>query len=167
MKMCSHVIGDYHDEPSAETKLFLSPYGWDVPQELMDVIERHESAAKDYRPFTDLEIMLAGSSPLPIITNPMSSPLVKYLKNDLNLQEWNATEICHDLWYFEMHKEDDGFEDDPGEYFREEVLCDYDASDDIFRKGMRLLDDYLNNMPHWQLKGHTPTETMDMLNKEE
>ena len=93
------------------------------------------------------------------------SPVVSV--HDLNLHEWHATEICHDLWYFEMHKEDEGFEDDPGEYFREEVLYDYDASDDIFRKGMRLLDDYLNNLPHWQLKGHTPIETMDMLNKEE
>ena len=167
MKMGSHDTGDYNDEPSAETTLFLSPYSWDVPQELIDVIERHESVAKDYRLFSEFELLLAANSPVPLITNPMRDPLVEYLTHDLGLHEWHATEICHDLWYFEMHKEDEGFEDDPGEYFREEVLYDYDTSDAIFRKGMRLLDDYLNYMPHWQLKGHTPTEAMDMLNKEE
>lgn len=167
MKMGSHDTGDYDDETSAETTLFLSPYSWEVPRELKDVIERHESVAKDYRLFSELEIILAANSPVPLITNPMREPFVEYLTHDLNLHEWHATEICHDLWYFEMHKEDEGFEDDPGEYFREEVLYDYDASNDIFRKGMRLLDDYLNNLPHWQLKGHTPIETMDMLNKEE
>ena len=30
-------------------------------------------------------------------------------------------------------------------------------------EAMLMLDDYLNNMPHWQLKGHTPAETMALI----
>ena len=167
MKMNIHHTAPYDDEPTPATTLFLSPYCWEVPQELADVIARHEAAAKDYKLYSEFEILLAANSPVPLVTNPMREPFIEYLTHDLSLHEWHAVEICHDLWYFEMHKEDEGFEDDPGEYFREEVLYDYDASDAIFRKGIRMLDDYLNNMPHWQLKGHTPTEAMDMLNKEE
>ena len=166
MKMNIHHTAPYDDEPTPTTTLFLSPYSWEVPQELADVIAKHESAAKDYKQFSEFEMILAANSPVPLVTNPMREPFMEYLTHDLRLNEWQAMEICHDLWYFEMHKEDEGFEDDPGEYFREEVLYDYDASDAIFRKGMRMLDEYLNNLPHWQLKGHTPTEAMAMLNKE-
>ena len=166
MKMNVHPTGGYGDEPTSASTLFLSPYCWEMPGELADVIARHEPAAKDYKLFSEFEILLAASSPVPQVTNPMREPFKEYLMHDLNLHEWHSMEICHDLWFFEMHKEDEGFEDDPGKYFREEVLYDYDASDAVFRKGMRLLDDYLNNLPHWQLKGHTPTEAMEMLNKE-
>ena len=167
MKMNIHFTGDFDEEPTPESILFLSHYGWEDPQELADVITRHESVAKDYKRYSEIELILAANSPVPLITNPMREPFIEYLTHDLNLHEWHAMEICHDLWFFEMHKEDEGFEDDPGEYFRDEVLYDYYASDAIFRKGMRMLDDYLNNLPHWQLKGHTPTEAMDMLSKEE
>ena len=167
MKMNIHYTEPYGEEPMPATTLFLSPYGWEVPQELADVIAKHESVAKDYKLFSEFELILAANSPVPLVANPMREPFMEYLTRDLSLNEWQAMEICHDLWYFEMHKEDEGFEDNPGEYFREEVLYDYDASDAVFQKGMRMLDDYLNNLPHWQLKGHTPTEAMVMLNKEQ
>ena len=32
---------------------------------------------------------------------------------------------------------------------------------------MKLLDEYLNNMPHWQLKGHTPFEAHGLLSEED
>ena len=166
MKMNVHHTGSYGDEPTPATTLFLSPYCWEMPGELADVIARHESAAKDYKLFSRLEIMMAGNNPVPMIINPMLEPFLKFLTLDLNLDDSNAIGICHDLWYREMHKYEEDFEEeDTGTYFREDVLCDYDSNDSMFKKGMKMLDDYLNYMPHWQLKGHTPVEAQSCLSE--
>jgi len=168
LKFTQHQTGRLTDEPSEDTLLFLSPYGWDMPSELDDVIKKRESLAKDYHLFTIVEVMYAAVMPMPRIANPMHDAFFSLLTEDLNYNDWLASEICHGLWYREMHKYEEDFEEeDPGQYFREEVLYDYDSSDSLFRKAMKLLDDYLNNMPHWQLKGHTPIEAHGLLSEED
>lgn len=168
LKFTQHQTGRLTDEPSEDTLLFLSPYGWDMPSELDDEIKKRESLAKDYHLFTIVEVMYAAVMPMPRIANPMHDAFFSLLTGDLNYNDWLASEICHGLWYREMHKyEEDSEEEDPGQYFREEVLYDYDSSDSLFRKAMKLLDDYLNNMPHWQLKGHTPMEAHGLLSEED
>ena len=168
LKFTQHQTGRLTDEPSEDTLLFLSPYGWDMPSELDDEIKKRESLAKDYHLFTIVEVMYAAVMPMPRIANPMHDAFFSLLTDDLNYNDWLASEICHGLWYREMHKyEEDSEEEDPGQYFREEVLYDYDSSDSLFRKAMKLLDDYLNNMPHWQLKGHTPMEAHGLLSEED
>ena len=168
LKFTQHQTGRLIDEPSEDTLLFLSPYGWDMPSELDDEIKKRESLAKDYHLFTIVEVMYAAVMPMPLIANPMHNAFFSLLTDDLNYNDWLASEICHGLWYREMHKYEEDFEEeDPGQYFREEVLYDYDSSDSLFRKAMKLLDDYLNNMPHWQLKGHTPMEVHGLLSEEE
>ena len=168
LKFTQHQTGILIDEPSEDTLLFLSPYGWDMPSELDDEIKKRESLAKDYHLFTIVEVMYAAVMPMPLIANPMHNAFFSLLTDDLNYNDWLASEICHGLWYREMHKYEEDFEEeDPGQYFREEVLYDYDSSDSLFRKAMKLLDDYLNNMPHWQLKGHTPMEVHGLLSEED
>ena len=168
LKFTQHQTGRLTDEPSEDTLLFLSPYGWDMPSELDDEIKKRESLAKDYHLFTIVEVMYAAVMPMPRIANPMHDAFFSLLTEDLNYNDWLASEICHGLWYREMHKYEEDFEEeDPGQYFREEVLYDYDSSDSLFRKAMKLLDDYLSNMPHWQLKGHTPIEAHGLLSEED
>ena len=168
LKFTQHQTGRLTDEPSEDTLLFLSPYGWDMPSELDDEIKKRESLAKDYHLFTIVEVMYAAVMPMPRIANPMHDAFFSLLTEDLNYNDWLASEICHGLWYREMHKYEEDFEEeDPGQYFREEVLYDYDSSDSLFRKAMKLLDDYLNYMPHWQLKGHTPMEVHGLLSEED
>ena len=168
LKFTQHQTGRLTDEPSEDTLLFLSPYGWDMPSELDDEIKKRESLAKDYHLFTIVEVMYAAVMPMPRIANPMHDAFFSLLTEDLNYNDWLASEICHGLWYREMHKYEEDFEEeDPGQYFREEVLYDYDSSDSLFRKAMKLLDDYLNNMPHWLLKGHTPIEAHGLLSEED
>ena len=168
LKFTQHQTGRLIDEPSEDTLLFLSPYGWDMPSELDDEIKKRESLAKDYHLFTIVEVMYAAVMPMPLIANPMHNAFFSLLTDDLNYNDWLASEICHGLWYREMHKYEEDFEEeDPRQYFREEVLYDYDSSDSLFRKAMKLLDDYLNNMPHWQLKGHTPMEVHGLLSEED
>lgn len=168
LKFTQHQTGRLTDEPSEDTLLFLSPYGWDMPSELDDEIKKRESLAKDYHLFTIVEVMYAAVMPMPRIANPMHDAFFSLLTEDLNYNDWLASEICHGLWYREMHKYEEDFEEeDPGQYFREEVLYDYNSSDSLFRKAMKLLDDYLNNMPHWQLKGHMPMEVHGLLSEED
>ncbi len=168
LKFTQHQTGRLTDEPSEDTLLFLSPYGWDMPSELDYEIKKRESLAKDYHLFTIVEVMYAAVMPMPRIANPMHDTFFSLLTEDLNYNDWLASEICHGLWYREMHKYEEDFEEeDPGQYFLEEVLYDYDSSDSLFRKAMKLLDDYLNNMPHWHLKGHTPIEAHGLLSEED
>ena len=51
----------------------------------------------------------------------------------------------------------------PAQYFLDYVLDTIDASPKEQEKALTLLADYLNNMPHWQMRGYTPDDTMKTL----
>ena len=166
LKWTAHQIGGFMEEPTDDNLLFLSPYGWDRPVELVREMEKRESLTGGYKLFSATEVMAASVMPIPNIANPVHDDFVSMLTDELELDDGEATAVCHDLWYREMHKYEEDFkEEGPGTYFRENVLYDYDSYDYMFKKGMKMLDVYLDNMPHWQLKGHTPVETQSCLSK--
>lgn len=166
LKWTAHQIGSFMEEPTDDNQLFLSPYGWDRPVELLREMEKRASQTVGYQQFSATEVMAASVMPIPNIANPVHSDFVSMLTDELELDDREATAVCHDLWYREMHKYEEDFEEEgPGTYFRENVLYDYDSYDYMFKKGMKMLDAYLNNMPHWQLKGHTPVEAQSVLSE--
>ena len=166
LKLTIHQTDDDTD-PTNDNLLYLSRYGWDVPDELIQMTGKYKSKARDYKLFTEEEIMYAARTPVPRIANPAQKAFVALLTNDLKQSEIEAEMLCHDLWFREMHKFDRGFEDDsPGNFFRDYLIYECDCTDSLYSKAMRLLDDYLNNMPHWQLKGHTPKEVQELLSEE-
>lgn len=166
LKWTAHQIGGFMEEPTDDNQLFLSPYGWDMPVELVREIEKRKSLTGDYQQFSDTDVMAASVMPIPNIANPVHDDFVSMLTDELELDKGQAIIVCHNLWYREMHKYEEDFEEeDPGTYFRESILYDYDSDDYMFKKGMKMLDAYLNNMPHWQLKGHTPVEAQSGLSE--
>ena len=168
LKWTEHQIGNFMDEQTDDNQFFLSPYGWSMPAELVREIEKRKSLAGDYQLFSATDVMAASVMPIPNIPNPVHDDFVSMLTDELELDSLQATAVCHDLWYREMHKYEEGFEEgDPGAYFRESVLYDYDSCDYMFKKGMKMLDAYLNYMPHWQLKGHTPMEAQRCLSEQD
>ena len=147
--------------PTDDTLIFLSRYGWDTPKDLVKEIEKHRDVAPDYRLFQDIDIVRAARNPCPLIPNPKQVEFHRLLTDRLHLNEWEVIKTCHDLWYYTMHKGDEEYEHaDPGQYFVDCVLDPLELDDNLYGEAMKMLDDYLNNMPHWQLKGHTPAETM-------
>ena len=169
MKFIIHQTDSYDNKPTADNLLYLSRYGWDVPNNLALEIKKHESLAGDYKLFTKHEIIYAARTPIPQIANPAQKAFSNLLTNDIGMNKWQAMEVCHSLWFLEMHKHDNAYdntENTVATYFRDYVLDGYNCSDSLFRKAMELLDDYLNNMPHWQLKGHTPEEVQVLLSEE-
>ena len=166
LKWTAHQIGGFMEKPTDDNQLFLSPYGWDTPVHLVREIEKRKSLTGDYQQFSDTDVMAASVMPIPNIANPVHDDFVSMLTDELELDKGQAIIVCHNLWYREMHKYEEDFEEEePGTYFRESVLYDYDSYDYMFKKGMKMLDAYLNNMPHWQLRGHTPVEAQSGLSE--
>ena len=167
LKWNAHQIGGFMEEPTDDNQLFLSPYGWDRPVELVREMEKQESLTGGYKRFSATDVIDASVMPIPNIANPVHGDFVSMLTDELELDSREATAVCHDLWYREMHRNEESFDEEgPGTYFRENVLYDYDSYDYMFKKGMKMLDAYLDNMPHWQLKGHTPVETQKCLSEQ-
>lgn len=46
------------------------------------------------------------------------------------------------------------------QYFIDYVLGSIDVTPEEHEKALSLLADYLNNMPHWQMRGFTPSDIM-------
>ncbi len=160
-----HLGNNPFAEPDDDTTIFVSRYGWDMPGELDKEIKRRESVAPDYKLFKNMDVMLAGRIPMPQIPNTMYAKFTTFLSDKLHLNQWEVLETCHDLWYFTMHKGDEDFEDrEPSQYFVDCVLDSLEIDDGLFGEAMCMLDNYLNNMPHWQLKGHTPEEAKVLFN---
>lgn len=148
-----------------EATLYLSRYGWDIPGDLTNLIKKNNIA--DNRLFTSIEIIMAARNPCPIIPNPQEETFKAFLSEELHLDEWEVIETCHRLWYYYMQQDND-FEERPsaGEYFAKDVLHECDGMNrTLFLKALQQLDQYLNNLPHWQLRGHTPAETNTLLSK--
>ena len=150
-----------------DTTLYISRYGWHSPDALKREIAKHDAVAKDYQPFTEMEILMAARNPIPAIPNPLQEKFNALLRERIGLDEWETMKVCHNLWYLCMHKGDENFSyAKPGEYFKDYVLEPMAVDDLPYSEAFLLLDDYLNQMPHWQLKGHTPAEVKAMLEAE-
>ncbi len=156
---------DYY-RPTDST-LYVSRYGWASPDDLKREIAKNDAVAKDYQPFTEMEIIMASRNPMPEIPNPLQEKFNVLLRERIGLTEWEALVVCHNLWYFCMHKGDEGFSyAKPADFFKDCVLEPLEVDDQLYSDAFLLLDDYLNQMPHWQLRGHAPAEAKAMLEAE-
>ena len=164
LKFIEHNMGEEEDTDD-DTTLYLSRYCWDIPSDLTDHIRKNK--ATNYRQFSDIEIMMAARNPCPIIPNAQEEAFKTFLSKKLHLNEWEVIETCHRLWYYCM-QQGNTFEEhlSAGEYFAKDVLnyCEH-INKTLFLEALQQLDLYLNNLPHWQLRGHTPAETNKLLSK--
>ena len=139
---------------------YVSRYGWDSPKDLLNEISIRNNKVPRYRDYSDVDLIKAAHWPFPKIPNPKKSVFFSYLKNGLGLTEYDCYEAAFNLWYRAMHEEDDSFEH--GEYtsFFIDVLSWSDRELDLagLNEAMKCLTEYMNNMPRWVLKGHSPTE---------
>lgn len=166
-----HESADPMQEQTDDTYLYLSRYGWDVPKDLEREQLKYDLKPEtwilkpeDYHEFTEMEILGAARSPVPLIPNPKQRAFAQMLTDDLGMNEWEVIETCHDLWYRAMHDgEGDETLEQPEQYFEEFVLDTIDATREERLKALTLLTEYLNNMPHWQMRGFTPNDTMRAL----
>lgn len=158
-------------EQTDDTYLYLSRYGWDKPKDLereqkkFDLKpETYILKAEDFREFSEMEILAAARSPIPLIPNPKQEAFARMLTDDLGMNEWEVIETCHDLWYRAMHDgEGDETLEQPEQFFIDFVLDTIDASPKEREKALTSLTDYLNNMPYWQMRGFTPNDNMKRL----
>ncbi|MBQ2012643.1 MAG: SEC-C domain-containing protein [Bacteroidaceae bacterium] len=77
------------------------------------------------------------------------------------MDQWKAIETCHEIWYIFMHQQEaDDLLFPPESFFENVVLdtLDLELDGPLYKRAMGLLYDYLDNMPHWLLEGHTPQE---------
>lgn len=155
---------DLTEEPTDDSYFYLSHYGWDAPKDLEHERKKYNLPSDNYREFTEMEILGAARSPVPLIPNPKQKAFAQMLTDDLGMNEWEVMETCHDLWYRAMHDgEGDETLEQPERFFEEFVLDTIDATSEEREKALALLADYLNNMPHWQMRGFTPNDTMNRL----
>ena len=145
-------------DKKVEDYLFLSYWAWEDDMELEREIEKHRDVASDYRLFTFKDIVLASQVPFPEIPNPAEKEFVDMLRNDFHLNDFRIMIICHELWYLMMHKCEDTYMEQPGDFLYVELFEERDVKNPRYLKAMKCLDKYLNNMPNWVLKGHTPAE---------
>lgn len=153
-----NAIYELESDKNVEDYLFLSYWSWDDDKELKREIKKHRDVAGDYRLFTFEDIVLASQTPFPVIPNPAGKEFVDMLCNDFHLDEFRAMDICKELWYLMMHKCEGQDSEQPGDYLFVELFEVKDVKSPRYRKAMECLDKYLNNMPNWVLKGHTPAE---------
>ena len=143
-----------------ESLLFLSPYGWERPLQLEKAIADKGLATAAPKQFTMLQILEASLAPIPIIPNPKYDSFVDMLIYEMNFSDEEALDICHQLWYREMHEGDEDFyEDTTLEYFIDSVLYEYDENDYQYKRAMDQLKSFLDYMPRWQMKGQARKKT--------
>lgn len=84
-----------------------------------------------------------------------------FLCSRLGYDKDSAQLICHNLWLRAQHEEDP---DNPHgtylDYFTKKVIAEAKKKPQlsVINEGMKALQAYMNAMPRWMLKGHTPKE---------
>lgn len=144
-----------------ENLVYVSLYGWDMPDDLLREIKKKGKGVKQYRQFSDMEVMMAARKPCPQIPNQKYEAFCNMLIEDLGMDQWKAIETCHEIWYIFMHQQEaDDLLFPPESFFENVVLdtLDLELDGPLYKRAMGLFYDYLDNLPHWLLKGHTPQE---------
>lgn len=152
-----------YDNPKSDDDVFYaSLYGGDFYDDLMKEIDKYNEVTPEYHKLWDpYEIMLAGLPPIPEIPNICRDNFMTFLQKELELNEWEARNLCHVLWYLAQHRGEETC-DYPEEYMLEvldTLMIDKDFEPNVYAEAMRQMDCYLNNTPRWQLRGYTPAET--------
>ena len=162
IKRISYGNTIYDDPKSDDDVFYASPYEWDFYNELMKEISKHNDVTPDYRLLNNLdEARLAGQKPIPEVPNAYRDTFMNFLQKELELEKGDALHVCHVLWYQAQHQGEEG-SNPPEEYMLDvldALMIDKDFEPDLYAEAMRQMDCFLNNMPRWQLRGHTPAET--------
>lgn len=139
---------------------FTSPYGWDSTHALADTIARRDKIAPQRREYTMEEVIKASAS-IPSIPNKRQDEFARYLQTSLGYDRIHTDLICHNLWLRAQHEEDpDNIFGKYIDYFAHQVIDRAPKSPirSTVEIGIRHMQAYMNAMPRWFLKGHTPEE---------
>ena len=164
IKWITHGDDQYHTAESDDEVFYTSRYEWIIPPELIKEISKHDDVTPHYRQIESFEdIIHAGAMLYPQIPNDYAEKFSEYLKNTLNLTDDEVLEVCHRLWYHAQHQGELETET-PGGYMMNVMEILEEKQDKAFEtntyiEAMRQMENYLNNMPRWQLRGHTAAET--------
>jgi len=153
-------VDDITRRPDTEV-YFLSRYSWIAPQDMLNEISERSHLVQSNKEYTDYDMIGAARWPVPEIPNPKKSQFFNYLKKKLGLEEYDCYEAAFNLWFRAVHEVDEYFEF--GEYtsfFIKQVLTWSDRNLDMkgMNEAMKQLTEYMNNMPRWALRGHSPAE---------
>ena len=156
-----------YDEPTdslpPEKVIFVSRYGWEDVDAMRRETARRSALVMHPRPFTMEEIADATREGFPLIANKRQKQFENFLKKKLGCNEEEILIICYELWQFAQHEGDDDAPDSTcDDYFRKAVLCKDDTKrqfdEKLKEEALRELDEYIDNMPRWTLKGYAPAE---------
>jgi hypothetical protein len=140
---------------------YLSRYGWDSPKDLLDEINKRDHLVPNRKEYSDFDLIGAARWPIPEIPNSKKTQFFSYLKKVLGLTEYDCYEAAFNLWYRAVHEGDECFEDGQyTSYFLDNVLSwsERELDAEGLKEAFRHLTDYMNNVPRWILKGHSPAE---------
>ncbi|MBQ3634668.1 MAG: plasmid pRiA4b ORF-3 family protein [Bacteroidales bacterium] len=157
--------------PSDDDTLLFSPYfSAASPEDLDKVVRKYKKTAKAPKLLSRKEFDQIAASIIRTIYNPEDLPLHKFLSKDMDFFAATVTWFCRLAWAIEMHR---GYPasiideyTSPGQVLRDIFFSDVDLSDSNFRQALSLLDDFLNAIPHWQLRGASPSESGTLLSSE-
>ena len=139
---------------------YVSRYGWDDLNEFEKELNSHNDVVKDYHRFTNIkDIVSATMIPIPKMSNAYFEDFSAYLENRLNMNDAEILQTCLNIWYYAQHEGEEKCRP-AADYFMEKLMTKpkKELKTEEFVVAMKHLDNYLNNMPHWQLRGHTPKE---------
>jgi hypothetical protein len=151
----------YHTNDSDDKTYYSSRYEWDFFEEFDKELRKYRRQVKDYKDIPDyIDIIKASEYPVPMIPNNYKEDFEAYLQNTLEMDDADIMSICHHIWYYAQHE---GEEEavPPSEYFMDVLMKDTEQELETkeYVTAIHHLDNYLNNMPRWQLRGYTPLET--------
>ena len=165
IKMYMNFEDDASDEEMKDSDCyFLSPYAWDDEDKMRDwLMEARNSCNLDFKEYTQEEIMLAAFS-RPLIPNENSLEFSKFLNGKLGYGDVDDIfEIQCELWSLANH-EDEEKETAGGnplhDYIEEEILdcAPKNVSKAVRKEAIEMLNEFVNNIPRWNLCGHAPCE---------
>ena len=156
---------DYESEPDNDNCYYVSRFVDYWPIALIEGREKYSDIVSNYKYFSIKELLTA-SEHLPVAPNAKQEEFCNFLTNKLKIKGLDVTITCHDIWFYEINQSEAlPYYYDIERYFEEEVLDTYNCPNGLRAEAWEKLNDYLNNMPHWQLMGHTPQETGVLLSK--
>lgn len=145
-----------HDE---EIVLYQSDYMWDDLQAFL----KASAAKRSIKEFRALpKECLQNSEAIYEQLNDQQAGFAQFLKEQFGLDNDAVEDVCFNLWYRAQHEEDPDFEQESFmEYFINEVferITPSKRSKSALEEAISHLQAYMNAMPRWVLKGHSPAE---------
>ena len=157
--------GDEYEAWLDKHIFFMSRFATSEYKNQYDMLSTPQVTAWQHKEADDTTLTLAGMSVTPMLPNSSEEQFKKALQSvgvngKLGL-------ICFNLWFRTMREDCDLGEDSFSasydlrtcrEYFEQEVVSKHRLSSKQRQKVYEALDDYLDHMPRWTLRGHCRAE---------